>query len=280
MRLSLSAISTVTASFAEDVEAYAAAGFDAIGLWEMKLPADDEENRTLLDAAGLVVANCVPTVPSFLPLAIPGMEGPPDPEERIEAICASVRRLAAYEPECVLCLSGPLGNRSVEDGRAIVVDGLRRAASAARDVGVGLGFEPISPGQRDTAGFVCSLATALELLAEAGFDDLGVMVDTYNLAEEDPADVAAVASRATGLHVADVAPGGAPGVRVLPGEGVGRTVEHVRALRAAGWDGTLDVEIFSTPDAFWALPVDEAARRAFAAVSALAEEVASADAAS
>jgi hypothetical protein len=43
----------------------------------------------------------------------------------------------------------------------------------------------------------------------------------------------------------------------------------VTAFRAAGWDGTLDVEIFSTPDAFWSLSADEAARQAFAAVSSL-----------
>ena len=40
---------------------------------------------------------------------------------------------------------------------------------------------------------------------------------------------------------------------------------------AAYYDsGPLDVEVFSTPDAFWALPVDEAARQAHSAVSALA----------
>lgn len=273
MRLGLSEISTVTASFAEDVEAYAAAGFDAIGLWEMKLPEDDDENRALLARHGLAVANCVPEVPSFLPLAIPGMEGPADPDERIEAICASVRRLSAYGPESVLCLSGPLGDRPLEEGRAIVVDGLRRAASVARDTGVRLGFEPISPGQRDSTGFVCSLADALVLLTEGGLDDVGVMADTYNLADEDPSDVAAVAARVTGLHVADVSPGDPPGVRTTPGDGSGRTAELVGALAAAGWDGTLDVEIFSTPDAFWSLPVDEAARRAFAAVSTLADRV-------
>ena len=49
----------------------------------------------------------------------------------------------------------------------------------------------------------------------------------------------------------------------------GRSAELIAALRDAGWDGTLDVEIFSTPDAFWALPVEEAARRAYAATSAL-----------
>ena len=38
--------------------------------------------------------------------------------------------------------------------------------------------------------------------------------------------------------------------------------DDVAAYRAAGFDG---IEIFSTPDAFWGLPVDEAARRAAAA---------------
>ena len=184
MKLSLSTISTLNASFAEDVAAYAEAGFDAIGLWEFKLPDDDAANVALLRAPGSSVSNCVPTVPSFLQLAIPGMEGPADPEERVEAICASIRRLAAYDPECVLCLSGPLGGRSEAEGREIVVDGLRRAAAAARDAGVRLGFEPIHPAQRESAGFVTSLADALALLDEADADDVGIMADTFNLGHE------------------------------------------------------------------------------------------------
>ncbi|HEY7729401.1 MAG TPA: hypothetical protein VH950_00700, partial [Gaiellaceae bacterium] len=138
MRLALSEISTIGASFAEDVAAYAAAGFDAIGIWELKLPPDDEANRALLAEAGLAVANCVPTVPSILQLRIPGMEGPADSEERIESICASVRRLAAYEPESVLCLTGPTGELDADQARVIVIDGLRRIAAAARESGVRL----------------------------------------------------------------------------------------------------------------------------------------------
>jgi sugar phosphate isomerase/epimerase len=267
VKLSLSEISTVNASFAEDVEAYAAAGFDAIGIWEMKLPPDDEANLALLARHGLAVSNCVPTVPSFLQLAVPGLEGPADPDERIVALCDSIPRLAAYHPECVLCLSGPLGGRSEAEGREVLATGLRRAASAAREAGVRLGFEPIHPTGRDVAGFVTSLAAALALLEEAGLDNVGIMADTYNLAEEDPADLARIAERLTGLHVADVPLEEAPGVRVLPGEGQGRSAELVSALREAGWDGTLDVEIFSTPDAFWSLSAHEAARSAHAAVS-------------
>jgi sugar phosphate isomerase/epimerase len=268
VRLSLSAISTVNASFAEDVEEYAAAGFDAIGLWEFKLPADDSANVELIRSRGLAVSNCIPNVPSFLPLAIPGMEGPPEPEERVDAICTSIRRLAAYEPECVLCLSGPLGERTEDEGHSIVLHGLRQAAAAARAADVRLGFEPVHPGQHDSAGFVTSLADALALLDEAGLDDVGIMADTYNLAHEATADIVEAAPRFTGLHVADELPEHVPGVRAVP-EARGRSAELIEALRAAGWNGTLDVEIFSTPDAFWALPPEEAARQAYSSASAL-----------
>ena len=119
VRLGLSAISTVNASFEEDVIAYAAAGFDAIGLWEFKLPADDEANLALLHEYGLEVAVCVPAIPAFLSLGVPGMEGPEDPADRVEALRTSVTRLARYSPEAVVCLSGPLGGgRKRKDARS------------------------------------------------------------------------------------------------------------------------------------------------------------------
>jgi sugar phosphate isomerase/epimerase len=208
-------------------------------------------------------------VPSFLELRIPGLEGPADPEERIAAICASIRRLAPYEPESIVVLSGPQGSRTEDEARAIVVDGLQRAAAVAREEGIPLGFEPIHPSQRDSAGFVCSLADALAVLDDAGLGDVGILADTYNLAGEQSAAIAAVVGRIAGVHVADELPEPVAGVRELPAPG-GRSAALVEALRAAGWEGTLDVEIFSTPDGFWALPPDEAARLAYAALTALA----------
>jgi sugar phosphate isomerase/epimerase len=269
VQLALSEISTVTAPFDADVAAYAAAGFGAIGIWEMKLPDDDAANRELLARNGLAVANCVPAVPSFLPLGIPGMEGPEEPWARVDALCDSVRRLARYEPECVLCLSGPLGRLSVDEARSLVVDGLRRVAGAAREAGVRLGFEPIHPSERETTSFVNSIAAAVELLDDAGLGDVGIMADTYNLWDDEGAAVwlTANADRVTGLHIAG-RPGDELG-RSLPGEAGVREQELVGALRSGGWDGSLDVEIFSTPDGFWSLPVEEAARRAHAAVTAL-----------
>jgi sugar phosphate isomerase/epimerase len=271
VRLSLSEISTVGATFEEDVAAYAAAGFDGIGIWEFKLPKSDRSNRTRLRKAGLQVANCVPTVPSILPLRLPGMEGPPTPEERVEALCASMDRLAAYEPESVLCLTGPIGR--LERARWIVVEGLREVAAAARNAGVRLGLEPSHPTQFETVSFVNSIADALSLLDEAGLEDVGIMADTYHLRHESPETLALAADRVTGVHVADVPLENDRTDRALPGESGRRSAALVRALAEAGWDGFLDVEIFSTPERFWGLPVDEAAQRAYAAASALAQAV-------
>jgi sugar phosphate isomerase/epimerase len=270
MRLALSEISTIGASFAEDVAAYASAGFDGIGIWEFKLPDDDAANLALIRNAGLDVANCVPSVPSILPLRLPGMEGPPDIATRVDALCASMGRLADYDPESVLVITGP-GDGA--DSRELVIEGLRTVASAAARVGIRLGLEPIHPAQHDSVSFVNSIGAALALLDEAGLDEVGIMADTYNLGHESPEALAAVAARVTGLHVADEPSEPGRSDRVLPGEGGERSAERVRALVTAGWNGFLDVEVFSTPELFWSLPVDEAARRAHAAAGGLSQTV-------
>jgi len=115
---SISQITTLGATFEADLRAYAAAGVDGIGIWEIKLPeGGDEQAHEQRDASGLGRAAAVPAVPSILPL--PLMDGPTDPSERIEAICASVHRRARFEPSSVVCLTGPGDNRDT------LVEGLR-----------------------------------------------------------------------------------------------------------------------------------------------------------
>jgi sugar phosphate isomerase/epimerase len=270
VRLSLSQISTLNASFAEDAAAYAAAGFDAIGLWEFKLPADDAGNRLRLRQAGLAVSNCVPAIPSVLPLRVPGMEGPSDVEERIEALCRSVTRLARYEPECVLFLTGPYGDHDPAEARRLAIEGARAVAEAGRRAGVPVALEPSHLSESEASSFLSSLAEAEQLLADARLLELGLMADNHHLWDtptlED--DVRRLGPRIRGLHVSDrVTP--ERGDRVPPTEGTTNPERLVRLLLAQGFGGSLDVEIFGAPDGFWALPVDEAARRAYAGARAL-----------
>ena len=122
MRLSLSQISTANASFDDDLLAYRSAGFEGIGLWQFKLSGDWVADRDAVHGAGLEVTNCVPLVPTILPN--PVIEGPSDPDERIESICASIGLFANFRPASVLCLTGPVGSfGEIWSGRLISAPG-------------------------------------------------------------------------------------------------------------------------------------------------------------
>jgi len=249
-RFSISQITTVTQSFADDLDAYRAAGAEGIGIWEMKLAEDSLER---FRASGLQSAAAVPAVPSILPL--PLMEGPADPDERVEAICAGIRRLAPFEPACVLALTGP------GDDRETIVEGLRAIGDEGRRTGVRVVLEPI---QREFAHYwtiVSSLADAGELLDEAGAD-LGLMYDSWHLWREPLEEIERYRDRIRGVHLADWRePTRNTHDRVLPGDGV---VEFGPILDALRWDGLFDLEIFSDPelpDSLWKEDPHELARR-------------------
>ena len=231
MKLSISEITTVGQSFADDLDAYRAAGADGIGIWEMKLEDDSLER---FRASGLGAAAVVPAVPSIL--ALPLMEGPADPAERVEAIRAGIRRVAPFEPECVLFLTGP------GDDREAIVEGIRAIADEGRAQGVPVALEPI---QREFAHFwtvVSSLAEAQALVHESGAE-VGLMFDTWNLWNEPLAEIEAHRDRISGLHLADWRePTRNTNDRVLPGDGV---VAFPPILDALRWDGFYDLEIFS-----------------------------------
>ena len=105
-RISVSQVSTLAASFADDVRTYAAAGLDGIGVWELKLgDGPDDEAVAIVKESGLGSASAVPAVPSINPL--PLLPGPDNPRERTDAILASLNRLAAFEPAAVVAITGP-----------------------------------------------------------------------------------------------------------------------------------------------------------------------------
>jgi len=268
---SISQVSTLRASFAEDVEAYAAAGAAGIGIWEMKLPpGDDAESLALVRNCGLGVTNCIPAIPSILPL--PLMDGPVDPRERIEAVCASIRRLAPFEPQSVVCLTGPQGGLDDGEARRIVVDGLRRIGREAQAAGVRVGLEPIQRIGAESWTIPTTIGEAAELLDEVDDAGFGIMFDVWNLWNGATVldDIREHAGRFTGVHVSDWRePTRGWCDRVLPGDGAADLPGILAALDEAGWRGAYDLEIFSDDGTFgndyegslWRLPAQELARR-------------------
>ena len=265
-RFSISQITTLPATFAEDLEAYGAAGAEGIGIWELKIPEGGEAGaKAALDASGLAPTNAVPNVPSILPLRL--LPGPEDPAERIEAYCASLRRLAPFRPSAVVLLTGP-------GDRAVVLDGLGTIAAEARATGLKVGVEPYSAshGGEDWT-IVTTIRDAVDLIDEAGVgDDVGVLFDLWHLWDADglERDLAAHGDRIVGVHVCDVRePTRSFADRVLPGDGVADVPRVLRLLDDAGWDGFYDLEVFSDdgsmgtdlPDSLWRTPAPELARR-------------------
>jgi len=248
--VSISQITTVTQSFTDDLDDYRAAGADGIGIWEMKLEDDSLER---FQASGLRAATAVPEVPSILPL--PLMPGPEDPEARVEAICAGIRRLAPFEPPCVLFLSGP------GEDRAAVLEGIRAVAEQGARSGVRVALEPVQRQFADLWTVVSSLDEAAVLVDESGAD-VGFMYDAWHLWREPLEQIECHRERIYGVHLADWRePPRSTNDRVLPGDG---TIEFGPILEALRWDGLFDLEIFSDaelPGSLWQEDPRELARR-------------------
>ena len=269
-KLSICEFTTLPASFDEDLAAYRAAGVRGIGVCEFKIAGDGAAAAKLRES-GLAATHCVPAVPSILPL--PLMEGPDEPEVRVEAIRVSLRRLAELEPACCLFLTGPIGERDEAEARRIVVEGIAAIADAADRAGVRVGLEPIHLSQREDFSFVNSIPDALVLLEEAGADSVGILLDTWHVWDAPGLEerIAGIADRIVGVHVADRRePTRSHVDRVLPGDGVIDLAAILRELDDAGYDGWYDVEIFSDngvfgdrlPDSLWDVEPAELARRA------------------
>ncbi len=256
-RWSISQITTVAQSFADDLEAYRAAGAEGVGIWGSKLANDSLERYR---ASGLEAAAAVPAVPSILPL--PLMEGPVDPAERVEEIGAGIRRLAPFEPACVLFLTGPGADR------AAIVDGIRTIADEAERAGVRLALEPIQREFAELWTIVSSLDAAVQLLEEADRPDVGLVYDTWHLWNQPLEQIERHRDRIAAVHLADWRePTRNTNDRVLPGDGVIEFGPIVEALR---WDGLYDLEIFSDaelPDSLWREDPRELSRRGIEALS-------------
>jgi sugar phosphate isomerase/epimerase len=263
-RFSISQVSTLTASFADDVRRYARCGVDAIGIWELKLgDGPDSDALALLAESGLGRATAVPTVPSILPL--PLLPGPDSTRERVDAIRRSLARLAPFEPAAVLCFTGP-GDRDE------AIDGLRQVAAEAEQLGLRIAFEPFQSQGLESWSVVSTLGDAVALIDEVGSPALGLQFDVWHLWNSPDLydEIDEHADRIVGVHVndwRDSTRGWAD--RVLPGEGIAGVPAILAALEGAGWDGYYDLEIFSDngsfgdayPDSLWDADPDELVRR-------------------
>jgi sugar phosphate isomerase/epimerase len=251
-RFSVSEVTTFHQTYEQDLATYGEAGAEGIGIWEFKLPeGDDADSVAKLRDSVLAATTCIPGTLSIFPVPFPG---PEDPEERTEGLCAAIRRFALFEPLTVLCLTGHPGDRDPGAARQIVVEGLRRAARVAAEYGIWLGLEPLHRKVYGHWSMVATIPEAIDLLDEIGEPNAGILFDVYHLWDTDDllGEIQRHAGRLVpGVHISDWRdPTRNDFDRALPGDGIIDLPAIFGALDGAGYDGWMDLEIFSDDGSF------------------------------
>jgi sugar phosphate isomerase/epimerase len=253
-------VSTLAASFTDDLHAYAAAGVAGIGIWELKL---GDSSLAEFRTSGLGSATAVPAVPSVHPL--PLLPGPNTVRERVDAILRSLEILAPYEPSAILCFTGP-GDRET------AIRGVREIAREAERLGLRLAVEPFQAEGVESWSILKTLGDAAGFIDEVGSDAVGIQFDVWHLWNSADVldEIQRYAHLIAGVHVNDWRePTRGWADRVLPGEGVADLPAILGVLEDVGWEGFYDLEIFSDngtfgsayPDSLWDLDAAELARR-------------------
>lgn len=243
--------------FRQSVECLARNGVFKTAIW-----------RDMLDAAGLKVAKRA--------LADSGVDAPvfcsagfltaSSPEAFTKALDDNRRRFeqaAELGAKVIVTLTGGLDPAApdLDAARKRAEDGLASLAPDARAAGVRLALEPLHP-------MVCGLRSVLSTLADANdwldrldADDVfALTVDSYAL-WWDPAlerEIARAGKRIASFHVSDWLPE-TRDVRLdrgMPGDGLIDNRKIRSWIERAGFDGMIEVEIFSKND-WWQRDPDE-----------------------
>jgi len=243
-------------SFDEDLEAYRKGGADGIGIDAgLKLGGGEQADSAhvaKLRESGLTAAFLFPPVPSVLPMTLMAL-GDEDPAARVEAMCRSVRGLAAFDPISFACATGPQGDYELEHAREIAVDGLLRVARAAADVGASVAIEPMHASIAADYSWITSIPDAVALLDDIGEPNTGILFDVWHLWDTPDllGEIRAHAHRFLGVHVDDWRdPTRSWCDRALPGDGIADLAGILGALDESGYRGWYELEIFSDDGRF------------------------------
>jgi sugar phosphate isomerase/epimerase len=198
-------------------------------------------------------------------------------------ICEWTTFPASFEDELAAYRAAGAGAIGILEFKLDGVDDVRGtlretglAVSACLPAGGSILPSPVIPGPEEPEARVESICRSIARFAELEASwvllpaDVGILFDTWHLSE------VSHVGRIRGVHVSDrTRPETRSNLdRALPGDD---SRAAVRALEAGRSDGWYDVEVMSDdgtfgdafPDSLWALPVDETARRAVAAMEAL-----------
>ena len=264
-RLDLCAINTATLGHREAigtvVEAVARRGFGGIAPWRRDLEGQDVAAvaRRIRDAGLTVTGYCRS---SAFPAATPEAA-----RAAVEDNRRALRDAATLGARCFVLVAGglPPGSRDLAAARRQLQDGVGALLEEARQLGVTLALEPLHPVYAAERSCLCTLGEALDLcdtLDPEAQGGLGIAADVYHLwwdaALPRELQRAARHCRIAAFHVCDwlVPTRDVLLDRGMMGDGVIDIPGIRAAVEAAGYDGLVEVEIFSAGN-WWQRATDE-----------------------
>ena len=248
--LELCSINTATLGFQAPIEAVideiARAGFGGIAPWRREVEGNNIEAiaKRIRDAGLKVNAYCRST---YIPAS-----NRTEFDKNVAANISALNDASILGAETFTMVVGslPEGSKDLASARAQVADATAQLLKHARKVGVKLSLEPLHPVYAADRSCLTLLSEALDICGAIDDPMLGVCIDAYhvwwdpNLAR----DVARAKGRIFNFHVSDWL---MPTRDVLNDRGMmGDGIIDLPGLRgmveAAGYDGLVETEIFST----------------------------------
>ena len=223
---------------------YSAAGVPGVGVWRQWLEGRPlAESRRLLDDNGLRAVSLVRG--GFFP-HLDEAEKQNAHDENRKALDEAA---ALGAPQLVL-VCGAKPELSLPENRRQITEGIAALTGHAAATGVKLAIEPLHPMYADCRSAVNTIGQCNTIIDQTGDDWVGIAADVYHIwwdprLEE---DIARAGRRIIGFHVCDwmtptndmLTDRGLMGEGCIDNRGIRRMVE------ATGFDGPIEVEVFST----------------------------------
>lgn len=243
-RLSLNTMTTKAWNLRRAVEATAAAGLPAIGLWRDRVAevGVDEASKLVRDNGLRVSSLCRG---GFLT----GVEGGDTALDDNRRAIDEAATLGA--PELIM-VAGGIPDRDLPGARDRLADRLATLVTYASDRDVRLALEPLHPVFCADRAVISTLGQALALAAPHPATAVGVVIDTFHV-WWDPELAAGIAAagaqgRISSFQICDwLVPMAADPLvsRGMMGDGVIDFGAIAAMVSAAGYDGDIEVEIFN-----------------------------------
>ena len=233
-------ISTFRWTFEEDVFRYRQLGFDSIGIWRYKLHEFGEDKAVELLAENQMNVSSLHWAGGFT-----GGDGRTFKESMLDALDA-IDIAANLNADCLVILTGSRGGHTRNHARRILKKALSELGEAAMAKNIQLAVEPMHVGCAQDWTFLTELPSTLDMIAEIGNPNIGIVFDCYHMAH-DPNVVHWLPELVPTIRLVQMGDSKATPMgeqnRCLLGEGSLPLPEIVQTLEANQYTGVYEIEL-------------------------------------